>query len=151
MMETRWIACPKVISTPFQTAVKNIYYHHFSFQPLLSPILKEMFFRPCRKVFDFRFCPMYITVTSGSSVLEWTWLSAKCSRVLKEVIVGFRERNSSFTFRKCARIILFPTETSEQQKGRLLAVVTFCLFLSTRFVSTESSPGMITANIEQHI
>ena len=30
---------------------------------------------------------------------------------------------------------LFLTETSEQHKGRLLAAVTFYLFLSTRFVS----------------
>ena len=30
--------------------------------------------------------------------------------------------------------IFFLKETSEQQEGRLLAVVTFCLFFSTRFV-----------------
>ena len=78
----------------------------FSSQPLSSPILKAMFFSPSRKVFDFRFCPMYNTVTLGPSVLKWAWLSAKCFRVLWEVVIWFCERNSSSTFRKCTRFIL---------------------------------------------
>ena len=35
-----------------------------------------------KEAFDFRFCPAYITVTSGPSVLEWAWQRAKCCRVL---------------------------------------------------------------------
>ena len=111
----------------------------FSSQPLSSPILKAMFFSPSRKVFNFRFCPMYNTVTLDPSVLKWAWPSAKCFRVLWEVVIWFCELYSSSTFRKCTRFILslffFSTETGEQHKGRLLAVVTFCLFLSKRFVS----------------
>ena len=80
----------------------------FSSWPLSSLLLIEIFFSQNLKEFNLTFCPVHITVTS----------------------------NSSFTFRKCTRIILslsFWTETSEQDKGRLLAVVTFCIFFSDAF------------------
>ena len=66
-------------------------------------------------------------------------ISAKCCRLLWEVFIWFRERNAFYTFRKCKRFVRslqFLMETSEQLKGRLLAVVTFCLFFPTRFVSS---------------
>ena len=60
-----------------------------------------------QEAFDFRFCPAYIIVTSGPSVLEWAWQRAKCCRVLWKVVIWFRERNSSSTFRTWTRFILF--------------------------------------------
>ena len=46
----------------------------------------------------------------------------------------------------------FLKETSEQQEGRLLAVVTFLFIFFRRVLSlAESFPGMITINIEQHV
>ena len=59
---------------------------------------------------------------------------AKCCRVFWEVVIWFRERNSSSTFRECTRFILFLTEWAAQR--RLPTVVTFFLFLSKRFVSS---------------
>ena len=127
----------EVICTPFQTAVKKIYSHNLFFLTIIESYTYKDMFSPCRKVLDFRFCPVYITVTSGPSVLEWAWLSAKYCRGLWEVAIWFRERNSSFTFRKCTRIILFSffflKETSQQQEGRLLAVVTFLFIFFDAF------------------
>ena len=45
----------------------------------------------------------------------------------------------------------FLRETSQQHKGRLLADVTFCLFFRRVSFLAETSLGMITNNIEQHI
>ena len=86
---------------------KYIYSHDLFFLTIIESYTLRDMFSPCRKVLDFRFCPVYITVTSGPSVLEWAWLSAKYCRGLWEVAIWFRERNSSFTYRKCTRIILF--------------------------------------------
>ena len=128
--------------------VKNIF--PSSFPPNHYRVLysKKYFFYSMPKVFDFRFCPVYITVTLGPSVLEWAWRSARCCRVLWEIVIRFRERNSSFTFWKCTRIILFSfflKETSEQHQGRLLVVVTFLFIFFRRVLSlAESFPGMIT-------
>ena len=97
----------QVICTPFQTAVKKIYSHNLFFLTIIESYTYRDMFSPCRKVLDFRFCPVYITVTSGPSVLEWVWPGAKYCRGLWEVAIWFRERNSSFTFRKCTRIISF--------------------------------------------
>ena len=98
----------QVICTPFQTAVKKIYSHNLFFLTIIESYTYKDMFSPCRKVLDFRFCPVYITVTSaGPSVLEWAWLSAKYCREVWEVTIWFRERNSSFTYRKWTRIILF--------------------------------------------
>ena len=60
------------------SVIQSVYITPFFFSKLLSSsILKEMFFLILsRKVFVFRFCPVCITVTSGPSVQEWTWLNA---------------------------------------------------------------------------
>ena len=130
----------QVICTPFQTAVKKIYSHNLFFLTIIESYTYKDMFSPCRKVLDFRFCPVYIIVTSGPSVLEWAWLSAKYCRGLWEVAIWFRERNSSFTFRKCPRIILFYFFYGDWWIAqRIFAVVTFCLFPSTRFVSNWES------------
>ena len=46
---------------------------------------------------------------------------------------------------KIYSFFIFLTETQKT------SVVTFCLFPSMNFVSSESSPGMIKASIELHI
>ena len=102
-----WLIAIQVICTPFQTAVKKIYSHNLFFLTIIESYTYRDMFSPCRKVLDFRFFPVYITVTSGPSVLEWVWPGAKYCRGLWEVAIWFRERNSSFTFRKCTRIISF--------------------------------------------
>ena len=108
---------------------KKIYSHNLFFLTIIESYTYKDMFSPCRKVLDFRFCPVYIIVTSGPSVLEWAWLSAKYCRGLWEVAIWFRERNSSFTFRKCPRIILFYFFYGDCWIAqRLFAVVTFCLF-----------------------
>ena len=86
---------------------KKIYSHNLFCLTIIESYTYRDMFSPCRKVLDFRFCLVYITVTSGPSVLEWAWLSAKYCRGLWEVTFWFRERNSSFTYRKCTRIRLF--------------------------------------------
>lgn len=43
----------------------------FSSWPWSSLLLMEIFFSPSRKVLNLRFCPVYITVTSSPSILEW--------------------------------------------------------------------------------
>ena len=99
-----------------------------------------MFFSPSRKVFDFRVFPAYITVTSGPLVLDWARLNAN------ESAVAYYGRSSSGFVKKKTPLprsgnlqdlsfLFFFTETNEQHKGRLPTVVTFCLFLSMRFVS----------------
>ena len=83
---------------------------------------------------------MYITVTSGPSV-------SGVSVTKGQSVVAYYGRSSSGfvnetllprsgNVQDLSFFIFFLTETSEQHKGRLLAVVTFCLFLSTRFVSS---------------
>ena len=97
---------PKVTTSPLlSSCCRNLEF--FPLNHYRVPLLKEIFFSPCRKVFDFRFCPVCITVTSGPSVLEWAWLSAKCCRALWEVVIWFPEWNSSSTFRKCSRFVFF--------------------------------------------
>ena len=52
----------------------------FSSWPLSSLFLKETFFSPSRKAFNFlRFFPVYVTVTSSPSVLDWAWRNRKVS------------------------------------------------------------------------
>ena len=47
--------------------------------------------------------------------------------------------------------IFFLTETIEQHKERLLALVTFCLFFQRVLSLAQTSSGTITTYIEQHI
>ena len=54
--------------------------------PLSSLLLKEIFFSPSRKAFNWRFCPVYITVTTSPSVLRWAWHKHK---VLSRISGGF--------------------------------------------------------------
>ena len=64
---------------PCQTALKKNDII-FSSWPLSSLFLKETFFSPSRRVFNFlRFCPVYVTVTSSPSVLDWAWRNRKVS------------------------------------------------------------------------
>ena len=65
---------------PYQTEVKKIVmYIIFSSWPWSSLLLIEIFFSPSRKVLNLRFCPVYITVTSSPSILEWAWHKRKVS------------------------------------------------------------------------
>ena len=50
---------------------KIVIYIIFSSWPWSSLLLIEIFFSPSRKVLNLRFCPVYITVTSSPSILEW--------------------------------------------------------------------------------
>ena len=113
--------------------------HHFFLSTIIESVTYKNSFNPSRQAFNLRL-PVYITVTSIHRFWIERGISAKYCRVLREVLIWFRERNSSSTFGKCTRFILswyFLTETSEQHKGRLLAVVTFCLFFPMRFVSSS--------------
>ena len=74
----RYIACHA------NSGKKN--YIIFCSWPLSSLLLKEIFFSPSRKAFNLRFCPVYITVTTGPSVLGWAWHKHK---VLSRISGGF--------------------------------------------------------------
>ena len=58
---------------------KIVIYIIFSSWPWSSLSLIEIFFSPSRKVLNLRFCPVYITVTSSPSILEWAWHKRKVS------------------------------------------------------------------------
>ena len=58
---------------------KIVIYIIFSSWPWSSLLLIEIFFSPSRKVLNLRFCPVYITVTSSPSILEWAWHKRKVS------------------------------------------------------------------------
>ena len=71
---------------------------------------KEIFFNPCRKVFDLRFCPIVYhcdlrPIGSRVSVTQRKVLSR--IKGGRHLVIWFRERNSSSTLQKCTRIILF--------------------------------------------
>ena len=101
--------------------------------------LEKYFFGPSRKAFNLRFCPVYITVTSSPSVLEWAWHK---HQVLSRISGGFGL--VSWTkhlfhvwqlYKMDSFFIFFLTETCEQHKESLFGIITFCLFFPTRFVS----------------
>ena len=58
---------------------KIVIYIIFSSWLWSSLLLIEIFFSPSRKVLNLRFCPVYITVTSSPSILEWAWHKRKVS------------------------------------------------------------------------
>ena len=59
---------------------------------LSSLLLKEIFFSPSRKVFNLRVCPVL-----------WGERDISKRHEFREVLIWFREQNSSSTFRKCTR------------------------------------------------
>ena len=94
---------------------------------------------------------MYITVTSIPFGSERD--NAKCCAYYGRSSSGFV--NETLLPRsgnvQVLSIFIFLRETSQQHKGRLLADVTFCLFFRRVSFLAETSLGMITNNIEQHI
>ena len=49
----------------------------------------------------------FVTVSSGPSIQERAWLNAKFCRVSWEVVIWFRNRNSSSTFQNVEDLSLF--------------------------------------------
>ena len=100
--------------------------------PLSSLLLKEIFFSPSRKAFNLRFCSVYITVTTGPSVLGWAWHKHKVLfHEFREVLIGLRERSSSSTLRKCTRWILSLHFFNRDQRAAQRKTFWYCNFLST--------------------
>ena len=100
--------------------------------PLSSLLFKEIFLSPSRKAFNLRFCPVYITVTTGPSVLGWAWHKHKVLfHKFREVLIGLRERSSSSTLRKCTRWILSLHFFNRDQRAAQRKTFWYCNFLST--------------------
>ena len=107
---------------PCQTAVKKI---------ILFFALDH--YRVCDlKKYFLRFCPVYITVTTGPSVLGWAWHKHKVLfHEFREVLIGLRERSSSSTLRKCTRWILSLHFFNRDQRAAQRKTFWYCNFLST--------------------
>ena len=117
--------------------------------------LEKYFFGPSRKAFNLRFCPVYITVTSSPSVLEWAWHK---HQVLSRISGGFGL--VSWTkhlfhvwqlYKMDSFFIFFLTQTCEQHKKDFLVLKLFVYFFRRVSSLAETSAGTITTNIEQHI
>ena len=72
-------ATGKLHAIPNRGKKSSYIYIIFSSWPWSRLLLIEIFFSPSWKVLNLRFCPVYITVTSSPSILEWAWHKRKVS------------------------------------------------------------------------
>ena len=107
--------------------------------PFSSLLLKEIFFSPSRKAFNWRFCPGTSLWPQAHRFWGERDINTKYCHEFREVLIWLRERNSSSTLRKCTRWILslhFFNGDQRAAQRKTFGIVTFCLLLPTRFVTS---------------